>query len=125
MKKRMFKLFSLLALFAFVFTLVSCKPDNGEEAKERLEEAGYKVVVVTGSAADAMFMGVDGVNEIVVAGKSSGESFVAILFDSKDAAKAELSDVKTAVNTEFPDFEIHHSGKWVYYGSPSGIDAFE
>ena len=121
MKKRMFKLFSLLALFAFVFTLVSCKPDNGEEAKERLEEAGYKVEVFTGSAADAMLMGVDGVSELVVAGKS-GETFVAILFDSKDAAENAISDVKTGVAGKF---EIHHSGKWVYYGSQSGIDAFE
>lgn len=121
MKKLTFRLFSVLSLFLLVFALVSCKPDNADEARERLEEKGYTVTILTGTEADLAFAYLDDVAETVTAIKGSTDNmFVAILFDSEDAAEKAKSELE--VHSEY---EVHQSGKWVYSGSDEAVEAFE
>lgn len=118
MKKSMFKLF---LLFVLTLSLVSCKPDNGIEAKEELEELGYKVEVLTGVKADALYFGVDGVNEAVI-GAKEGAIFTAILFDSEDYAEKAISDIEETLGE---GENVTQSGKWLFIGSDASKDAKE
>ena len=125
MKKTMFRLFSVFALIAMVFTLVSCKgaPENGSQAKEALEEAGYTVEVQTGAIADGAgaLLGLDGVNEMVTAYKD-GKMFSAILFDNEDYAEDGYNKLKS-INDDSSYIEMNDN--WVYSGTSGTDDAKE
>ena len=125
MKKTMVRLFSIFALIAMVFTLVSCKgaPENGSQDKEAFEEAGYTVEVQTGAIADGAgaLLGLDGVNEMVTAYKD-GKMFSAILFDNEDYAEDGYNKLKN-INDDSSYIEMNDN--WVYSGTSGTDDAKE
>ena len=119
MKKYIMTFFSVFTLILLLGTLVSCKPDNGEEAKEKLEELGYTVEVITGLKADATLLGISGVNE-VVKGEKKDSYFTAILFESKNQALDALDIIENTIGL---NRTIVVNDKWVFIGDDSTDDA--
>ena len=113
----------LAAIFAFVMclTLVACVPADLDKAEDKMEEAGYKVVVSEGDAAEFLY-GEEVVGSIL-ATKAEGSGILntktytvtAVLFENNKAAKsyAEGKD----------DVEV--SGKWAISGDEEAIKAFK
>ena len=115
----------LLAICMCVF-FVACAPSNVDKAKEKMEEAGYKVTVVGESAAE-LLAGVTAVN-MMNATKSEGgllnlqiETVTAILFEDATAAKNYYDSVK---DDQKENESCKQSGKWVISGTEEAIKAF-
>lgn len=126
MIKKLSALFVLM--FAFV-ALVGCAPKDPAEAKAKLEEAGY-TVLVDGTALPAALrvFKVDGADTVVTATKTvddATDSVFAVYFTSKDLAKAAVEGVQKYAENKGEKTDVKQSGQWVYYGTAQGVKDFE
>ena len=113
----------LAAIFAFVMciALVACAPANLDKAEDKMEDAGYKVTVMEGDAAELLYG--DDVVGLITATKAEGSGILntktytvtAILFESNKAAKNYAED-KDGVEV---------SGKWAISGDEKAIKDFK
>ena len=105
----------------------ACAPMNLEKAEEKMEEAGYKVTVTEGDAAELVAENAVGVIVAVDVNISlsgvSGGMLTAILFDSFADANAYYKEHKDD-EKEKEDQVIKKSGKWVYIGTENAIEDF-
>lgn len=112
----------LVGLLAAVtcFALVACAPANLDKAEDKMEDAGYKVTVMEGDAAELLY-GEDVVG-MITATKTEGSGLLnmktytvtAILFESNKAAKS-YAEGKDGVEV---------SGKWAISGSEEAVKEF-
>ncbi|MBE5739287.1 MAG: hypothetical protein E7349_00345 [Clostridiales bacterium] len=113
----------LAAIFAFVMclALVACVPADLDKAEDKMEEAGYKVTVMSGDAAELLYG--EEVVGLITATKAEGSGILntktytvnAVLFESSKAAKDYAEDKD--------DVEV--SGKWAISGDEEAIKAFK
>ena len=120
------KIFGLLLAICMCLFCVACAPADMGKAKEKMEEAGYKVTVVGETAAE-LLSGAYAV-DMMNATKSEGgllnleiETVTAILFESSSAAKDYYDSVK---DDKEEDESCKQSGKWVITGTEEAIKAF-
>lgn len=111
MKKFLVALMAALTCFA----CVACAPANLEKAEEKMEEAGYEVIV-----SDKAIPGVDGSVGSITAGKI-GDGIIAVLFESKADAKEYYEEHKDEGKE---DQVVKQDGKWVYMGTEDAIEDF-
>lgn len=106
--KKLFKLFSLLLAVVCAFTLTACTPKDMDAAKEKLEKAGYTVIVF---------------DNYFVASTSliNGETVTGYLYETKEEAKEALEGIKKLDGAS----KAVQSGKWVYFGSEQGMKDFD
>ncbi|MBQ8319705.1 MAG: hypothetical protein IJX81_02390 [Clostridia bacterium] len=97
------------------FCLVACTPSSIDDAKSKMQEAGYTVEAYSNEEAEGKIGG-------FIATKSTGllssESITASLFDTKENATAYYEKVKVIHS------DITQDGKWVYWGSEAAVEAF-
>ncbi len=115
------KFLATICAFMMCAALVACAPADLDKAEDKMEDAGYRVVVVEGDAAELLY-GEEVVGSIT-ATKAEGSGLLntktytvnAILFENNKAAKsyAEGKD----------DVEV--SGKWAISGDEEAIKAFK
>ena len=115
MKKFLMMLATLLACIC----ITACTPSSLADARTKMAEAGYNVN-------DALTLGMEGVLGGVSATKGGiggsgllgGESLTAYYFDTNEAAKNyyEANSDKSNITLD---------GKWVFYGTEGGINAFK
>ena len=122
MKKFLVGILAALTCFAFV----ACAPNTVEDAKTKMEEAGY-TVIVSGEAAAELIAGETAV-DMLTATKSSGgltnlkiDNVSAIFFESSSAAKEYYESVK---DDKDEDEVAKQDGKWVYVGTETAIADF-
>ena len=105
----------------------ACAPMNLEKAEEKMEEAGYKVTVTEGDAAELIAENAVGVIVAVDVSISlsgiSGDMLTAILFDSFSDAIEYYKEHKDD-EKDREDQVIKLSGKWVYIGTEDAIKDF-
>ncbi len=119
----------LVALLAGLMCLfmVACAPADMEEAKAKMEEAGYKVTVVSEEATEFL-VGKEAVGSLNATKTEGGitnlsvYSVNAILFESSEAAKKYYEQTKTEDVEEGQAYKL--SGCWVISGSEVAVDAF-
>lgn len=104
--KKLFKLFSLLLAVVCTFALTACTPKDMDAAKEKLEKAGYTVVVY-----ENYF--------IAKTALVNGETVTGYLFESKEKAEESYERIKKI------DANAVLSGKWIYYGTEQGMKDFD
>ena len=114
--KKFAKFMSLaLVLVVVVAMLVACVPSTIEDAKIKMEKAGYTVADLTNSEAE----GLQGYF-IAKTGLLSGETLTAMYFDTSANAKAWYES-----NTTKDDTTTKCAGRWVYWGTVGGVTTFE
>ena len=122
--KKIFKAFSLTLLLVFCASiLLACAPSDLAKAKEKMEEAGYSVILTEAKEGNED----NKVGTIVVTRLSLGSSFeaeglTAILFKSAKDAKTYYEAHATEEDKEEETLKL--SGKWVYFGTEKAIAAF-
>lgn len=104
-----------LVLVLAVAMLTACVPSDIETAKVKMEEAGYSVFDLTDSEAE----GLQGYF-IAKTGIVSGEKLTAMYFDTAANAKSWYE-----ANTTKDDTTTKCAGRWVYWGTVGGVQAFE
>ncbi len=110
--KNVAKIIALVLVIAMVaVVLTACAPKDVESAKEKMKEAGYISVGYQDADDD------EGVVGAFMSTKLT-ESLVAILYDSKSAAKDAFGDYENKDNVKV-------TGKWIVFGSEGAIEAFE
>ena len=122
---KLIKKLSLVAmLFVAVLSLAACAPKDPAGAKEKLEEAGYSVVV-DGTVTPGLLkvFGVKGVKSVITA--SNGEEVVqAYYFEDKASAKDAMSKLAEWAENNGKESNFKRSGKWLYAGSEQGMKDF-
>ena len=122
----------LVAILAAItcISFAACAPSNIDKAKEKMEEAGYKVETTTDAATVEAIAGEGAVGMIYAVEVSvslttgvDGGMISAVLFDSKSAAKDYYEKVKDE-EAEDEDQIVKQDGKWVYAGTESAIEDF-
>lgn len=121
----------LLTLLAAIMCIgfAACAPSNIDKAKEKMEEAEYKVTVTTDAASVEALTG-EGAVGMIVAVKASisltagvdGDMLTAVLFESSSAAKEYYGKVSEEEAEE--DQVVKQDGKWVYVGTEGAIEDF-
>ncbi len=99
----------VIAMFAVVLT--ACAPKDVESAKEKMDEAGYLCVGYEDASDDEGVVGAFMCTKIT-------ENLVAILYESKSAAKEAFGEYENKTNVKV-------TGKWIVFGSEAAIAAFE
>ena len=115
MKKIVKSISLVLVLVVAAAMFAACVPSTIEDAKIKMEKAGYTVADLTNSEAE----GLQGYF-IAKTGFLSGETVTAMYFDTAANAKAWYE-----ANTTKDDTTTKCSGRWVYWGTVGGIKAFE
>lgn len=113
------KFLTILATILACIFITACTPSNITDAKTKMAEAGYNV-------SDPITLGIDGVlggvsatkGGIAGSGLLGGESLTAYYFDTKEAAKNYYE-----ANADKDNITL--DGKWVFYGTEGGINAFK
>ncbi|MBR4237590.1 hypothetical protein IKQ02_04060 [bacterium] len=119
MKKLVKSLCAVVALFAIALCLVACAPKDAQAAKEKMDKAGYSVVVVYDNTGKETEEGEAIANVTGTANILKGDAFTAFLFKSAKEAKAALDD-------DYKDKEnVAVVGSWVIWGSEEAIKAFK
>ena len=117
---------ALLAALMCLF-MVACAPADMEEAKAKMEEAGYNVTVISEETTEAL-VGEEAVGSINATKTEGGITNLkvytinAILFESSAAAKAYYDETKTEEVDEGQVYKV--SGCWVISGNKVAADAF-
>ena len=101
--------------------LVACVPADLDKAEDKMEDAGYKVTVVSGDAAEFLYG--EKVVGCITATKAEGSGLlntktytvVAVLFESSKAAKS-YAEGKDGVKVD---------GKWAISGDEKAVKAFK
>lgn len=123
--KKVFNAITLTLLLVFCTSLLlACAPSDLAKAKEKMEEAGYNVILTEAKEDNED----NKVGSIVVTKISIGASFeaeglTATLFKTAKDAKA-YYEKHVDDETDEEDQTLKISGKWVYFGTQSAIDAF-
>lgn len=119
MKKLIKALSTCLLLVVMTVMFVGCVPSNVEKAKEKMQEAGYKV----GAYSDDDEDDDDDIKGGFVAYKDSTivPDLTAIQFVDNDEAKDYFEDHK---NDKLKK-NIERKGKWVFWGTESAIKEFK
>ena len=118
-----------LVLVMTVAMFASCAAPNKDpkKAKEALEENDYKVTLIDGTLAEAMYKGLD---SYIAAYKDEDNAVVIYYFDDKDTANEAWEDIEKDVEelkeeVKEKDVEIvaKKSGKMIYFGSKDAVKA--
>ena len=117
MKKLIKALSTCLLLVVMAITFVACVPSNVEKAKEKMQEAGYKVAAYTDDDEDDDIVG----GFIAYKDNKLVPDLTAIQFDSNDEAKDYFEDHKDNGLKK----NIERSGKRVFWGNSSAIEEFK
>ena len=114
--KKLAKLLSLTLVFVTaMFMLTACVPSDVESAKEKMDEAGYKVKDYADYDADNE----EGIKGGIIA-YTFEDGIIAIYFESSKQAK------EYAEKWEDSKYdEIGSSGKWAYAGTEKAIEDFK
>ena len=108
------KFLTILATVLACIFITACTPSNVENAKAKMEEAGYTVLAYSGDDdAEGLIGGLIAKNGIL-----TGENVTALFFDTKDNAKKFYDDHASESNATL-------DGKWVYWGTEAAIKAFK
>ena len=119
MKKLVKSLCAVVALFAIALCLVACAPKDAKAAKEKMDKAGYSVLVLYDNSDKETKEGEAIANVSGTANALKGDMFTAFLFKSAKEAKAALDeDYKDEKN-------VSVVGNWVIFGSEEAIKAFK
>ena len=131
------KVITLILVALFAFTLASCAPKDPVAAKEKLEKAGYSVVVDSiASPAALKALGVEGVKSVLTASKTvetkndKGEtertsvSVSAVWFESSSAASNAQKTLQEQATAQGEKSEVKKAGSWLYYGDAQGMKDF-
>ncbi len=125
--KKIVKLLSatLLTVLTAVM-LLACAPADLDKAEEKMEEAGYTCMEMTGNDL-ADFVPeeeIDSVSGVITGVKldDQEDAFYAIIFKDEASAKDVMSDASTDDMLE--GFVVKQEGKWVFMGSETAYDAF-
>lgn len=116
--KKLFKALSTcLVLVVMAVMLVGCVPSNVAKAKEKMQEAGYKVGAYTNDDED------DDIKGGFIAYKENVlvPDLTAVQFEDNDEAKDYFEDHK---NDKLKK-NIERKGKWVFWGTESAIKEFK
>ena len=114
--KKFVKFTSLvLILVLAVAMFAACVPSTIEDAKAKMEKAGYTVKSYSVDEAEGLQGGF-----LAKSGLLGGETLIAMCFDTAANAKAWYE-----ANTSKDDTSTKCSGKWVYWGTEGGVKAFE
>ena len=115
--KKLFKALSTcLVLVVMAVMLVGCVPSNVAKAKEKMQEAGYKVGAYTDDDDDDILGGFIAYKDSIIV-----PDLTAIQFEDNDEAKdyfEEHQNDKLKKN-------IERKGKWVFWGTESAIKEFK
>ena len=135
--KKTLRLTSVALVLMMLLTLTSCVPSDSSKAEEKMEKKGYKVVVVTGTAAElaGKALGVEGLSETMVAtktakdedGKDTIEIVSAYWFEETSQAKEAFEKIEKAAkeDSESTDnFVCKRSGKVIYAGTKQAVKDF-
>ena len=125
--KRLVKVLSVAMLLVLALALVACAPKDTEAAKEKMEKAGYTVVVTTnkevgengevGTITCAKNEGSLG----AITGALNGKGLTGTLYDSTKNAKAALEATKDAEGKT----SAKQVGKWVVVADDEAYKAFK
>ena len=125
--KRVFRLSSLVVFVFALLALVACAPKDTAAAKEKMEKAGYTVVVTTnkevgengevGTITCAKNEGSLG----AITGALNGKGLTGTLYDSSKNAKAALEKTKDAEGKT----SAKQVGKWVVVADDEALKAFK
>ncbi len=107
------KFLTILATVLACIFITACTPSNVDDAKAKMEEAGYGVLAYSNDDAEGMIGGLIASTSII-----GGESLTAVFFETKEDAKKFYDDHASESNATL-------DGKWVYWGTKGGIDAFK
>ncbi len=112
------KLLSVLLAALTCLFLVACAPADLDKAEEKMEKAGYNVVV------DETFSGLfdDDVVGSIIATKA-GDFLTATLFEDAKSAKEYYDKVKDE-DADKEDQIVKKSGKWVFVGTEDAVEDF-
>lgn len=123
---KLIKKFSLVAmLLVAILSLAACAPKDPVKAKEKLEEAGY-AVIVDGTVQPGILKlaGVDGVSSVITA--TNGEELLqAYYFAEKGQAKDALEALTKWAEKNGKESNFSRSGKWLYAGTEQAIKDFK
>lgn len=135
--KKTLRLTSVALVLMMLLTLTSCVPSDSSKAEEKMEKKDYKVVVVTGTAAElaGKALGVEGLSETMVAtktakdedGKDTIEIVSAYWFEETSHAKEAFEKIEKAAkeDSESTDnFVCKRSGKVIYAGTKQAVKDF-
>lgn len=135
--KKTLKLTSVALVLMMLFTLTACTPADASKAEEKLEKKDYKVVVVTGTLAEAAgkVLGVEGLSETMTATKTvkdendkdTIEIVTAYWFEKASQAKDAFEKVEADVKDDVDDkdnFVCKRSGKVIYAGTKQATKDF-
>lgn len=135
--KKTLRLTSVALVLMMLLTLTSCVPSDSSKAEEKMEKKDYKVVVVTGTAAElaGKALGVEGLSETMVAtktakdedGKDTIENVSAYWFEETSQAKEAFEKIEKAAkeDSESTDnFVCKRSGKVIYAGTKQAVKDF-
>lgn len=135
--KKTLRLTSVALVLMMLLTLTSCVPADSSKAEEKMEKKDYKVVVVTGTAAElaGKALGVEGLSETMVAtktakdedGKDTIEIVSAYWFKEASQAKDAFEKIEADAKKDSKDesnFVCKRSGKVIYAGTKQAVKDF-
>ena len=123
------KIISILLAAFTCLCLTACAPSDLEKAEEKMEKAGYSVVV-TGENAAELLVG-DDAEGMIVATKMEGgltnlktETVTAYLFESITDAMEYYKEKKDDMDDKDDKTVFKMSGKWVIAGTEQAVKDF-
>lgn len=123
------KIYAILVALVLVLSLASCAPKTPADAKEKLEDKGYTVVVDgTLVPAGLKLAGIEGIESFVSATKEvedgEYETVQAYKFAEKAQAKEALEELKSWAENNGKESNLKQTGCWVYGGTDKGMKDF-
>jgi hypothetical protein len=100
-------------VFAF-----ACAPSDVIEAKEKMNKEGYAIVDYTGTVSSSNgYVGGIIATKDFTASPDKVKTLTAILFDSKDSAKAYLETIS--------ETSAKRVGRWIVWGDEESVSIFD
>ncbi len=137
MKKLLKRILVIATAALMLVTLVSCggPATDPEDAKAALEDNGYEVILVDGTAVEvtAGLLGVEDLDASLTA-FADDNAIMIYYFESKEAAEKaweKIEDEAEKAKKEYeeekdeddPDFVIKKSGAMIYFGTADAVKA--
>lgn len=119
--KKLRKIFCACMLALFTFLLISCTPDTVEEAKKKMQDEGYRVVVTKEKDEER---GLLAKLECYSENSSDFDVLFAYYFDSIASAKEYFGNDKDLKDFSDDDSIWRRYDRWVLLGSREAIRDF-